>query len=78
MSDRRLPSSKDAGVSLLRDLLDRVERLEKGSNLLGLVSFGPAIRVGDVLITIVNGVGNDRKVQFKNVITGSTSVIDLP
>lgn len=77
MSYRVLPVTEDRMQALLRNLEHRVDALENGGALRGQVSFDSAIQIGDVLITILDGVGVHRIVQFKNVLSGATSTIVL-
>lgn len=77
MSYRILPGSDDEALALLRDIDRRLSALENGGALRGQVSFDPVIQIGDVLISILDGVGTHRTVQFKNVLSGATSTIVL-
>lgn len=76
-SFRAIPETSDAMKQLLRDMCDAIEGLQNGGALRGQVSFDDAIQIGDVLVTILDGVGMQRIVQFKNVLSGATSTITL-
>jgi hypothetical protein len=76
VSDRRLDTLNDAGVALLRRFQDRLERLEKGGNLAGLVSFDE-IQIGDVLIQCVTTGPTSRDLVFTNILSGATDTITL-
>lgn len=77
MSFRKIPGDEDAATALLRDLVRRIEALENGGALRGQVSFDDVIQIGDVLVTILDGVGTQRIIQFKNVLSGATQTIVL-
>jgi hypothetical protein len=78
VSFRQLPETREEAVKLLREIMHRIEALEGGGALRGQVSFDPVIQIGDVLISVIDGVGTHRTVEFKNVLSGSTSTISLP
>lgn len=78
MSYRIIPTSRDGLVRLLRDILDRLERIESGNVFgNGRISFGNVIQIGDVELAVTNGVGNARILTFRNLKNGATSVINL-
>lgn len=70
MSDRAIPPSVDTALTAyLRDLSDRVSRLENGGAIKGQVSFDPTIRVGGVAIeTATDG----STIAFRDASTGAT------
>lgn len=76
-SYRDLPAGGGELRALLRDISDRLERLENGGATAGIVSFGPVILIGDVRIRIEDAGGDSREVVFENVLTGATSTITL-
>jgi predicted deacylase len=77
MAYRDIPVQGDELKQMLREIGDRLERLETGGAISGQVSFGDAIQIGDVLITILDTGSNGRTVQFENVLTGATDTIVL-
>lgn len=81
MSYRDLPAGDDLAelLAFIRKLADAVTRLENtAATTKGVPSFASAIQIGDVTITVTAGVGDARVVTFRNVLTGSTDVINLP
>lgn len=74
-SYRNIPTSKEALQKLLKEMLDRIERLEKGSGLQGIVSFGPVVQIGDIRLSVTNGAGNARNLVATNVKTGTSATI---
>lgn len=83
MSDRRRPSQQTAGRDMLRDINQRIDRLERQQASLqrGQVSNGVVQLIGNgaVKITVAkSGVEEGRIVTFENTLTGSTVTIDLP
>lgn len=90
MSDRRTSSETTRMRDLLRDFEDRLQRLEGGGALAGHVSFGSVLDIGaDLTAGGTGGVEIEvtpypdefsagRRITFTNMLTGSTSVIDLP
>lgn len=76
-SFRAIPTTREAMQKLLSEILDRLERLEKGSGLKGVVSFGPVVQVGDVQLKVVAvpGPGNHRNLVATNVLTGATATV---
>lgn len=75
MSDRRLAGGGAvANVLLLREIMDRLERLEKGGALAGRISLGPEIQIGDIAVSITDGDDPLRFLTFRNVIDGSVVV----
>lgn len=77
MSDRRIAVADTALADTLRDIFDRLQRLEQGGAIAGRVSFGPEIQIGDVTIRITAGAGSQRTVHFINVVSGVESTIVL-
>lgn len=77
MSERRIPSTQNRSRDTLRDLEERIYRLENGGATAGLISFGDAIQVGDVEIRVTDAGGQNRNLVFRNVLTGATSTINL-
>lgn len=77
MSFRKTELPDRALRDVLRATEDRITRLETGLNYTGLVSFGNAIQIGDVKITVSNTGGDNRTVTFLNVLNGLTSTIVL-
>lgn len=73
MSYRGIPSSRDAGVSFFRSILDRLYRLETAPA--GV--FDTEIKIADVKITVVPGAGTARNVVFTNVLSGASYTIPL-
>lgn len=78
MSDRNLSASDKKMRDLLRDMTDRVNRLENGGALRGRVGFGEKITLADVEVAVVDTGNNSRKVIFTNLKTGSSNEIPLP
>ena len=77
MSFRNIPISEQEMRDFIRRTSQRLNDLESGGAIRGQVSFGPVIQIGDVLISILNGSGTQRIVQFKNVLSGATYTITL-
>lgn len=77
MSYRDIPVEGEEMAGLLREILDRLERLENGGATAGIVSFGRVIQIGDVRVTVVPTTGDDRDLVFENVLTGASSTISL-
>lgn len=77
MSDRRIAVGSTALADTLRDILDRLDRIDQGGAIAGRISFGPVIQIGDVQISILTGVGTQRTVEFRNLLSGATSTIVL-
>lgn len=77
MSFRDIPIEGEEMAQLLRDMLDRLDRLENGGAIAGIVSFGRVIQVGDVRVSVVDTVGNNRDLVFENVLTGTSFTITL-
>jgi len=81
MSDRRLSAVDDILRQLLREIHDRLDRLEHQGSLAGAVSFGSQIEiggdVGGVLIEVVDTGGGGRNVVFTNLSNGASYTITL-
>lgn len=77
MSFRDIPVEGDEMAGLLREILDRLDRLENGGAVAGIVSFGPVLLIGDVSVSVVNSGGLNRNLIFKNVLTGASSTVTL-
>lgn len=77
MSYRTIGPEDDELKQMLRKFEQRISALEGGGAIRGQVSFDSAIQIGDVLVTILDGVGTHRTVQFKNLLSGATSTIVL-
>jgi hypothetical protein len=82
MSDRRVSATDERMRDLLRDVLERLYRLENGGAIAGRVSFGSEIEIGGdiggVEITVSDIGGGGKTVTFRNMTTGSTFTINLP
>jgi hypothetical protein len=81
MSDRRLSTQNDTLRQLLREIHDRIDRLEHQGSLEGPVSFGSRLEIGGemggVLIEVVATSGTGRNVVFTNQSNGLTYTITL-
>lgn len=77
MSDRRVPTQDQALASILREILDRLHKVENGGAIAGQVSFGEKIQIGDVLVSVTHGAGTARNVVFTNVLSGTSFTIPL-
>jgi len=84
MSDRRTSDSDNIARDWMRRVEDRLDRLENGGAIAGVVSFdtgielGGELTLGGVRIDITDTGGGSREVVFTNLVTGSTSTIPLP
>lgn len=77
MSQRRLPESSSELRGLLRSILDRLERQERGADRAGQTSFGTTITVGGIeLIPVDNGDGT-MTLRVRNPGNGAFYDIDL-
>ena len=81
MSDRRLHAVDDVMRQLLREISDRLDRLEHQGSVAGTVSFGSQIEiggdVGGILIEVVDTGGGGRDVVFTNQSNGASYTITL-
>lgn len=77
MSDRRRPTDREATSAWIRDVADRLEKLENGTGLVGPVSLSSGITIGGIEITVLPTTGDGRKIVFTNPLTGATSTITL-
>jgi hypothetical protein len=81
MSDRRTASSEEVMMAWMRDISDRVDRLEHGGAIAGAVSFGSVIEIGGdiggVLIEVIDTGGGGRDVIFTNQTNGTSYAISL-
>jgi hypothetical protein len=75
VSFRVLPNTDEEAKGLLREILDRLDRLENGGAIAGRVSFGPVIQIGDVLVTAAT---DGTSLTLTNVLTGDTRVLTIP
>lgn len=78
---RKLSPSAHVARDQMREVLDRLARLEKGGAVSGRVSFGTTVRFGGedgVDVTVSGAAGGAKTVTFLNVATGSTFDIPLP
>ncbi len=82
MSFRKVPVPQTRARDQLRDIEDRLAKLERGGATAGQASFGPSIIIGGaalaVSVVVADTGGGGKTVTFKNLATGSTSVINLP
>lgn len=84
MSDRRMSDSGNVARDWMREVEDRLDRLENGGAIAGRVSFdseivlGGDVAGGGVLVQVVDAGGGARDVIFTNLSTGSTDTISLP
>lgn len=83
MSDRRQSTQRTAGRDKFRDVDQRLQRIETHIRSLqtGRASAGQVqlLDNGNVSMTVVLiGTGPGRQVIFKNLLTGSTSILSLP
>lgn len=69
---RKLPLPDEALTKMLRNIIDRIERLERRPS-----TDNGVLALGDVTMTVVPGVGDARTVVFTNTLTGTTSTIPL-
>lgn len=72
-----MPVNITALPDMLRAINDRLQRLEQGGAIAGRISFGPVIQIGDIQITIIDGAGTHRTIEFRNLLSGATSTIVL-
>lgn len=81
MSDRRLATSDEVLKQWMRQVDDRLDRLEHQGALAGVVSFGSVIEiggdVGGVLIEVIDTGSGNRDVVFTNQSNGLTYTISL-
>lgn len=80
MSYRNVPTEQNAMRDLLREMLDRLDSLERGGAYEGIISFGPRMQIGDVDVSVIPNpanLPNGRLLVFRNVLTGVTSTIIL-
>jgi hypothetical protein len=81
VSFRDRPQDDEALKATLRDIEDRLRKIEAGTTLTGRVSFGNTIFLagGEVQVTVTPRPGhvNGRLVVFTNTLTGATSTITL-
>lgn len=77
LSFRDIPVEGEEMAQLLREIIDRLEALENGGAIRGIVSFGPVIQVGDVRVRVVQTTGDNRDLEFENVLTGASFTITL-
>jgi hypothetical protein len=84
MSDRRTSDSDNIARDWMRRVEDRLERLENGGAVSGLISFDGAIDLGGdlsgggVRFDVIDTGGGGREVVLTNLVSGSTSTIALP
>lgn len=73
---RGIAAFGDEAVMFYRDVMARLERLERGRR--GQVSFDGPLQIEKVLIDVVpTGVGDHRDVVFTNLLTGDSYTISL-
>lgn len=75
MSYRGSPGSDRELVTWIREVNERLEKLEQGGGHSGVVSFGDTIQIGNMELTVLSGGGTDHGliVELRNLTTGSTT-----
>lgn len=77
MSYRDQPTTEQRLEAWMREVNDRLYKLENGGATAGRISFGDTIVIGTVQVQVVPGVGLAVDLVFTNLLTGATSTIPL-
>lgn len=77
MSYRHIPPAGQEMRDFLRDIVDRLEKIERGGAIRGQVSFDSRIQIGDVQISVTDAGGGHRNLTFLNAVNGATYTITL-
>jgi len=70
--NRQIPTADKATEKLLRDILDQLDKLNRGASFAGRVSFGDVIQIGNITITT-----SGDTVKFQNVQDGKSTTLTL-
>ena len=71
--NRQIPTSDQALATMIREMRDDIDKLNRGAQFSGRVSFGSGIQLGNVLITTPTM----HTVKFTNVTNGKTATLTL-
>lgn len=77
MSDRSRTTDDQALSTELRDIRDRLEKIEGGLGWNGPVSLPQKLTIGQIEVEVQATTGDGRKLVFTNPLTGATYTITL-
>lgn len=81
MSDRRTSDTESRSKDWIRRMEDRLDSVEHGAFLGGVVSFGSVLEIGGdnggVIVEVVDTGNDGRNVVFTNNLTGASYTITL-
>lgn len=77
MSQRNMATDNDRAVHMLRELHERVGRLEAGGAIRGEISLDDKIHIGGAQVEVRPADGDDLEIVFTNPTTGATHTISL-
>lgn len=81
MSERRLSIEGTRQQQWMREVMDRLDRIEHQANLAGAISFSSSIEVGGdiggVTVEVIDTGGNHRDLVFTNTQNGVSHTVSL-
>ena len=77
MSDRRVARENDRATEWMKQVEQRLWRLENGGATAGIISVGNTFIIGNVQIQVVDAGGENVDLVFTNLTTGATSTTHL-